>query len=267
MKIHYIALILAVIVAIAACARVPEGGQAATTIPDQHNSQTALDWQGSYAGNLPGADVSAIRATVVLRSNGEYIQTLQYADRSGLFRETGKFHWLAGGNVVVLRGPNGGGSRFQVQENALLPLTQEDQPLSVGNQQWPLHKVGDFASTQELYQSFRWQLQSLPANHMEVHSASKAPYLVFSPATQHLSGWDGCNRIAGAYTVGNDQHLHFGPIISTRMACAGVTIDRPFAIVLEHTAAFRTEKEHLLLLGGDGAVLARFRALSQPEPH
>ncbi|WP_369572921.1 META domain-containing protein [Acidithiobacillus sp. IBUN Pt1247-S3] len=243
-----------------------ENTTTAMAVPDQSTSQTALDWQGSYAGDLPGADVSEIRVTIVLEKNGKYFLTRQYADHSGIFRETGQFQWTDGGRVVDLLNKHGHLTRYQVQENGLLPLMANGQPIPpIGDQHWRLHKVSELSSTHELYASFRWQLQSLAGAKSVLGAGGKAPYIVFLPDSQRVSGWDGCNRIAGSYTVAKDHKLHFGPMISTRMACMDVTVDQAFSKTLTMTTAFRFDQGKLLLLNSKGTVMTSFIAAPQPE--
>ena len=263
MKLRVLPLALLPIFALSACAHMENTPVA---VPDHHTSQSAVDWQGSYAGNLPGADVSEIRVTVTLENDGKYLSTRQYADRLGIFRETGRFHWSDGGKVVDLLDKHGHVTRYQVQENGLLPLMQNGKPLPpIGDQHWYLHKVSEHSSTYELYASFRWRLQSLAGVKSALGAGGKAPYILFLPSAQQVSGWDGCNRFSGRYSVGQDHQLHFESMISTRMACVGVTVDQPFSKALNTAAAFRIDQEKLSLLNSNGKAIAGFIAEPQPE--
>jgi heat shock protein HslJ len=47
---------------------------------------------------------------------------------------------------------------------------------------------------------------------------ASSPHLLFDPATRRVSGFTGCNRLSGGYTVEGDR-LTFGPMATTRMAC------------------------------------------------
>ena len=41
-------------------------------VPDEHNSQNALDWNGIYRGTLPGADCEGILTTITLQKDMLY---------------------------------------------------------------------------------------------------------------------------------------------------------------------------------------------------
>lgn len=80
-------------------------------------------------------------------------------------------------------------------------------------------------------------------------------------ASGEAFGSGGCNRISGRADV-KGAALRFGPMISTRMACAPALMDqeRKFLDALAATRGFRFERDKLALLdeaGGRLALLAR----------
>lgn len=75
-----------------------------------------------------------------------------------------------------------------------------------------------------------------------------------------VSGFAGCNRYAGGYSVA-EQGLTFTPLAATRMACqAGMDIEQTFLSRLQHVARWRISGSMLELLSADGSVLLRFEA-------
>ncbi|WP_103663678.1 copper resistance protein NlpE [Gracilimonas amylolytica] len=101
----------------------PEVPQA---IPDDHTSQNALDWYGSYSGLLPCASCEGIKTTLVLNANGSYSLTLNYLGESepNTFETQGSFSWNEAGNTITLENkeaPN----QYYVGENYIAKLDME----------------------------------------------------------------------------------------------------------------------------------------------
>jgi heat shock protein HslJ len=74
-----------------------------------------------------------------------------------------------------------------------------------------------------------------------------------------VSGSGGCNRYRGKAELGEGT-IAFSPLAATRMACSGASAEqeqRLFA-ALATARRFRIEGAELLLVGEDGAVVARF---------
>ena len=96
-------------------------------------------------------------------------------------------------------------------------------------------------------------------------SGDSAAHLGFG-ADGRLSGSDGCNRVAGPYTV-KDDALTFGQIVGTMMACAGTDeIVRGFHGALKGTSRWRIVADRLELYGTTGKPLAVFERRAMPPP-
>jgi heat shock protein HslJ len=78
----------------------------------------------------------------------------------------------------------------------------------------------------------------------------------------HLSGYSGCNRYVGGYTLDGDE-LTIGPIATTRMACAPEAMEAENAFLAALAAAARlvVSPAELVLADEAGKELLRF------EPH
>lgn len=77
-----------------------------------------------------------------------------------------------------------------------------------------------------------------------------------------VNGKGGCNGYGGEATIDGDK-LSFGPLVSTRMACAEAIMNQEnkFHQSLTATATFRIDADgKLILLDADGAELARLAA-------
>lgn len=87
----------------------------------------------------------------------------------------------------------------------------------------------------------------------------KAPTLQLDAAATRASGFAGCNRYSGPYTLTADS-LSFGALMSTKMSCQdGDAIERSYLAML---AAVRTWQatDSTLTLSAAGARLATYRA-------
>ena len=85
-------------------ASAPAVAEASAAVPDMHNAQNALDWNGTYQGLLPCASCEGIATELVLNNDGTYSLTEDYQGGKEALKETvtGKFTWLPGGSVVQL---------------------------------------------------------------------------------------------------------------------------------------------------------------------
>jgi putative lipoprotein len=74
-----------------------------------------------------------------------------------------------------------------------------------------------------------------------------------------VSGTGGCNRYRGRAEIAAGT-IAFSPLAATRMACPGGAMDQEQRLFAALAAArrFRVEAGALVLLGDDGAVVARF---------
>lgn len=110
-----------------------------------------------------------------------------------------------------------------------------------------------------------WTLVRLGGEPVVPPENRRAPTLRFMPDGK-ITGYDGCNRLAGKYTQDGEQ-LAFGALASTRMACPPwADIERTFAYALAATTGARLVGPHLELLDADGKVLARFDVRTKDTP-
>jgi len=104
----------------------------------------------------------------------------------------------------------------------------------------------------------RWELTELngqPAAPGE----GEVPHLVLRSKGK-LSGWTGCNTIAGSY-IAEQGALQFTPAATTMKMCPPPVMEQEQALgaALKATTGYRIEGETLELLNGQ-QVLAKFQA-------
>jgi heat shock protein HslJ len=85
----------------------------------------------------------------------------------------------------------------------------------------------------------------------------RRPHLVFGEDGR-LSGADGCNRLAGPYSVRADE-VSFGQLVATRMACPATDdLARRFQEALNDVSRWRIVQGRLELSGANGKPLIVF---------
>lgn len=107
----------------------------------------------------------------------------------------------------------------------------------------------------------RWAPVELDGKAVPAPAAKeREPFVVFGPEGNRLVGSGGCNRFAGSYER-KGADLKFGPIASTRMACAdGMATEDAFLAALSATAKWRITGERLELADAQDKVLATLEA-------
>ena len=127
-----ILLILAAAIMLTAC-----GGNSRqkTTagVPDMHNAENALDYQGTYKGVFPAADCPGIEIELTLHNDNTYTMNSSYMDRSEEpIQQTGNY--TVKGNLLTLRAKVGIGllvpEYYKVEENRLSRLNAKKQPIT-----------------------------------------------------------------------------------------------------------------------------------------
>lgn len=102
----------------------------------------------------------------------------------------------------------------------------------------------------------RWTLAQLNGQAPVPGLGDATPTLEFAAGEPRASGNGGCNQFSGSYTQ-DGASLRFGPLVSTRRACADEAANRQetaYLRALESTTRFSATAEMLTLYAGDQAV-------------
>ena len=121
-------------------------------------------------------------------------------------------------------------------------------------------------STAEPLAGTAWVLAELNGQP-PVAAPAVAPTLTFAADEPRASGNGGCNQFGGPYTQ-NGASLRFGPLVSTRRACADEAANRQetaFLQALQSTTRFSVSGDQLVLYAGDQPV-ARLRRSGGQAP-
>ena len=108
----------------------PEAVTGATYTGD--NSQTSVDWQGTYFATLPCGHCEGIETWVTLKGDGTYEYKTNYLGLNDAREEifTGKFSWDAAGGIVSFEGLIGDyPGKFKVGENQIWYLNAEGKKI------------------------------------------------------------------------------------------------------------------------------------------
>lgn len=95
-----------------------------STIVEMHNSQTSLDWQGTYKGTTPCADCEGIETEITLNNDRTFVVKTKYLGKGDdkVFEESGNFTWDNSGLIISLNVKNGSPAKYKVGENRLTQL-------------------------------------------------------------------------------------------------------------------------------------------------
>lgn len=101
----------------------------AAQLPSGDNSQTSLDWEGTYEATLPCADCSGIKTTLVLNKDNTYTMQQEYLDKKTKTDDKGSFTWSKDGSMITIEGKDGK-HQYKVGENQLIQLDQEGKEIT-----------------------------------------------------------------------------------------------------------------------------------------
>lgn len=95
-----------------------------STLVEMHNSQNALDWQGTYKGTTPCASCEGIETEITLSNDLTFVIKTKYLGKGDgkIFEEKGTLTWNETGSIVVLNDLKEQPNQFKVGENTLTQL-------------------------------------------------------------------------------------------------------------------------------------------------
>lgn len=108
-----------------------------------------------------------------------------------------------------------------------------------------------------------WKLLQLGTEPVAITDPQREPYLTLNAEQKRVSGYGGCNRMMGSYTVDGDK-LAFGQMAGTMMACVdGMQTESAFHKALGTVARYRIVGEKLELFDPSGASVALLESRMQ----
>ncbi|MGZ5253165.1 MAG: copper resistance protein NlpE N-terminal domain-containing protein, partial [Flavitalea sp.] len=174
------------------------------------NSQTSLDWDGTYTGITPCADCEGIETSVTLNKDMTYQVSNTYKGKStDAVLTTGTFSFNKDGNSITLGNIPNGPSMYAVGENQLIQLDMQGNKIT-GNlaDKYVLKKGAAMARRDELSDT-EWELIELMGKPVTQKVPSpKTPGLKFNNEGR-VSGFAGCNSIGGTYELMQGSRIKF----------------------------------------------------------
>jgi copper homeostasis protein (lipoprotein) len=238
----------------------PSEGDKTNTMMSADNSQTSLDWAGSYRGVLPCADCEGIQTVILLNKDNSYtIQTKYLGKSDSMMEHTGKISWNEQGNTIALDGSGNPdlADRYQVGENSLTRLDKDGKKIIGELEDKYVLSKGDY-SILEKY----WKLTELNGKPVVMDSTfPKEPHIIFKEKDNRLIGNGGCNNISGTYELKPNNRITISNAITTRMACQNVDLESQFLTVLQTADNYNIMGDTLVLNKARMAPLARFMAV------
>jgi heat shock protein HslJ len=108
----------------------------------------------------------------------------------------------------------------------------------------------------EVLRGVDWRLVELRGQPAAPTDIARRPWLRFEVDSARVSGSGGCNRMAGPVHI-DGTVLHFGALVSTRMACADNALTRQevdFQSALGSTDNYEVRSDTLVLRKGSESL-------------
>ncbi len=225
-----------------------------TTDSAGDTSMNALDWEGTYEGELPCGDCDGIKTVITIKRDHTYVLKETYLGKDAAPREIhGTVKWDEKGQKIILSDENR--HPYSVGENTLTQLDEDGNKI-IGDMQslYILNKVTDQLVGE------KWHLFSFKGKEIQYKEAmSEHAYLEFKDDFT-LVGYTGCNNLQGAYEVEAPQKIKFSQLLNTLKACPEMQIEAEFLKIINATTSYAFEDHTLVLYDKDHQKLAVFKA-------
>jgi heat shock protein HslJ len=105
-----------------------------------------------------------------------------------------------------------------------------------------------------------WRLKTLDDQPAESPLGARAIHFVLHREGSRMSGFSGCNEIAGVYRLESNR-ITFDDISATLMACtSGMEIERQLQEMFSNVTGWKISGETLQLINSSGLPLATFES-------
>lgn len=218
------------------------------------SNMNALDWSGTYEGELPCADCEGIKTILTINEDNTYVMKETYLGKDNVPKESkGTFNWDEKGQKIIFsddeRPP------YFVGENTLTQLDEKGNKI-IGDMQslYIMNKVTD-----QLVGN-KWHLASYQGTEIQYKEAmSEHAYIEFQEDST-IIGYTGCNNLQGAYDMEDAQKLKFSKLVNTLKACPEMETEGQFLKTINTTAAYAFEDHALVMYDKDHKKIATFKA-------
>lgn len=224
----------------------------------EHNSRSALDYEGTYQGTVPCADCSGIKTIVSLFKDSTFIRTVEYLGKEDEpMLQDGNYTWNDEGSAIILKTGNVDTQMYQVGENILFHLDPDGNRIT-GNlvEHYQLSKT----ITHDAIENTKWVLKELFGQEVKLKENTKQPYIIFNSETSRLYGNNSCNRFNASYELKDMGRIFINLVAPTLTACQAMEIEVGFNEVLEKADNYTVVDGILSLNKAKMATLVKFEA-------
>jgi YD repeat-containing protein len=222
-------------------------------LPIADNSQTSLDWAGTYEGTIPCADCSGISTTLTLNQDNTFRKSEIYQGKSTkAFMTEGTFSWDEDGQRITTTSTNGDKQQYFVGENVLFHLDKDGQRIE-GNLA-SLYRLARRLND-PLLEGHRWVLTEVMG---EAYTKDEKAFIRFDAETFRMEGNNGCNAFSGKYRIQPGQRLSISTVASTLMACPDPKWPEGFMEALQKVDNYTVSENQLSMSKAKTAPLIRF---------
>lgn len=217
------------------------------------NSQTSVDWPGTYYGITPCADCEGIETRLTLMKDKKYSLERKYLGKSEKSSNSqGDFSWDKSGSTIRLAGEDPG--RYKVGENKLWMLDQSGAVITGAlASKYELNKLN-----MEIADRY-WKLVEINGKPVAGGDTQrKEAFLQLRSADMRYSANGGCNNLMGSFSLSPMNRIKFGQGAATMMACPDMTLEKELTEVLEKVDNYSLNGDQLSLNKARMAPLARF---------
>ncbi len=218
------------------------------------NSQTSLDWPGTYSGILPCVDCEGMETTIALNRDLSYSVTIIHRGKGGeIFTRKAQFTWNDDGNTIQLDGMFDGPSKYLVGENVLIQLDNKGQRIN-GNlaEQYKLTKTKESRLDRS-----RWNLTELLGKPFDRSTA----HINFDLEKQQLRGYGWCNTFSCSFDILPDDRIKFNEIIASTHICPDTTTEKQLLNMFNAVDSYQLNGDILILSRGKVAPMAKFEGV------
>ena len=225
-------------------------------VPDIHNSQNSLSYDGIYRGILPCADCEGIKTTLYIMRDNTFKLVSEYLGKeSNLFESKGTFTWDKTGSVIILKEQDGTTTQYKVGEDVLTMLDQDGKAVTGALAKNYILTKGNYSILNK-----KWRLMELMGQKItSKDTMEKEAYLMLNDKENRYAASVGCNTISGQFSVESFNRLQLKDGISTMMACENNDLEIKLKEALKTADSFQIHGDELILIKGRMAPLAKFK--------
>ncbi|MCX7768759.1 MAG: META domain-containing protein [Flavobacteriales bacterium] len=215
-------------------------------------------YAGLYHAVIPSAECEGLFSLLRLSADYTYVLRVKKLGVSDSFLiEKGTFQWNPSKNLLTLSGKGPGSNKFLFEKGNFVLLDPSGR-----------RPEGDEAERASfifypfpmVMKEIRWKLVEINGKPLPSEESYRQPPYIFFPVHENaVYGFDGCNAFRGQAKV-NEKSIEISDIVSTKVYCAQVTIDKSFIQNLQDSKSYSGNDTELTFLK-DGKPTLRFVAV------